>query len=82
LEKLEARLSAQGELNPITFMRDRSESLSQRSGELKQLADAWQPLYESLDADQKGRLRFLVVYVLNELREARESRMKDEDDKD
>jgi LTXXQ motif family protein len=82
LEKLAARLNAQGEPNPITFMRDRAESLSQRSAELKKLADAWQQLYESLDADQKGRLRFLAVYVLNEVREARENRVKEEEDED
>jgi zinc resistance-associated protein len=82
LEKLAARVNAQGELNPITFMRDRAESLSQRSAELNKLAEAWQPLYESLDADQKGRLRFLAVYVLHEVREARENRMKEEEDED
>ena len=48
---------------------------------LKKLADAWQPLYASLDDNQKARLRFLAVYVLREMRDAVESRrMQSEDE--
>jgi len=62
-------------------MRERAASLSQRGEALKKLADAWQPLYETLDANQKRRLRLAAVYVLREVREAVESgRMQDEDE--
>jgi hypothetical protein len=55
--------------------------LSQRGEALKKLADAWPPLYESLDANQKQRLRLAAVYVLREVREAVEDcRMQDEDE--
>ena len=82
LEKLAATLGEQSERDPIAIMSNRADSLSQRGAELKKLTDAWQPLYESLDANQKGRLRFLAVYVLHELREARESRVEDEEDEE
>ena len=62
-------------------MRERAASLSQRGEALKKLADAWQPLYETLDANQKQRLRLAAAYVLREVREAVESRrMQDEDE--
>jgi hypothetical protein len=38
------------------------------------LADAWQPLYVTLDANQKQRLRLAATYVLHEVREVVESR--------
>ena len=74
LENLAARVREHGERNFITLMRERADSLAQRAAGLKNSADAWQPLYESLDDNQKQRLRFLAVYVLHELREAVESR--------
>ena len=57
--------------------------LAQRAAGLKKLADAWQPLYASLNDAQKERLRFLAVYVLQEMRDAVESRrMQSEDEED
>jgi hypothetical protein len=82
LENLAARLAAPGEPNPIAVIRARADSLSERAASLKKLADAWQPLYESLDADQKQRLRVLAVHVLHELREAVESRRMQREDGD
>ena len=79
LENLAARLSKQGE-DPIAIMRDRANTLSERAEGLKKLADAWQPLYGSLDPDQKQRLRFVAAYILHELQEAAESRDEDEDE--
>jgi hypothetical protein len=38
------------------------------------LADAWQPLYNSLDDRQKLRLRFLALVALREMRDAVEAR--------
>jgi hypothetical protein len=84
LENLAARLGQQGEaVNPIAILRDRADSLSQRAAGLKKLADAWEPLYESLDASQKQRLRFLAAHILRELREVVESRIQmEEQDED
>jgi len=80
LENLAARLREPGERNFITLMRERADSLAQRAAELKKLAEAWQPLYASLDDNQKQRLRFLAVYVLHEAREAiSEDENEDED---
>jgi len=33
----------------------------QRGAELKKVADAWQPLYQSLNPDQKTRMGMLVT---------------------
>ena len=81
MENLAALLGQQGGPNPIAALRERAASLSQRGEALKKLADAWQPLYETLDANQKQRLRLAAAYVLHEVREAMESRrMQDEDE--
>lgn len=72
LEKLAARLRERGKGDFITLMNERANSLTQRAAELKKLAEAWQPLYESLDDNQKQRLRFLALYVLHEGKEALE----------
>jgi hypothetical protein len=83
LANLTARLNTQQESNPIALLRERADALAQRATGLKKLADAWQPLYDSLDANQKQRLRFLTVYVLHEMRDALESRrMQSEDEYD
>jgi hypothetical protein len=81
LANLAARIGTQRESNPIELLRERSDVLAQRAAGLKKLADAWQPLYESLDADQKLRLRFLSLYVLREMGDALETRrMRIEDE--
>lgn len=52
--------------NPVDFMRRRADALAQRSGDLKKLAEAWQPLYEMLSPDQKRRMALLRVFVFRE----------------
>ena len=56
--------------NPVDFVHRRADALAQRAADLKKLADAWQPLYQSLDPDQKQRLRVLAVHVLRQLKDA------------
>jgi len=68
--------------NPVEFLNRRSDALAQRAAELKKLAGAWQPLYQTLSADQKRRLGFLAVYALRELREAAEQRLMQTGDDD
>ena len=75
-----AQLRDQPDRDPIEFVRHRADALAQRSAELKQLADAWQPLYLSLSPEQKQRLRLFAVTVLRVLPNAAElRRMQDED---
>jgi hypothetical protein len=60
--------------NPIEFLNRRSDALAQRAADLKKLASAWQPLYQTLSADQKRRLGVLGVYVIREMRDNMEER--------
>jgi hypothetical protein len=48
--------------------------LTQRGADLKKLADAWQPLYQTLTPEQKRRLGFVAVSALRELRDGVEER--------
>src|SRR5262249_32354380 len=73
------------EVDPVEALRHRADALAQRAAGLKKLADAWAPLYQTLDADQKRRLRFLAVRVLKVLQarvEHRRMEMRDEDDEE
>ena len=81
LVSLAARASKADEVNPIELLRHRADALTQRAAALKKLADAWQPLFATLDENQKLRLKFLAVYVLHEMRDAVETRhMMSEDE--
>jgi hypothetical protein len=46
-------------------MRDRADALAAKAAALKKLADAWALLSQSLNPDQKQRMRLLVMRVLN-----------------
>ena len=59
------RRSQQGEVDPIVLLRDRSDALAAKAAALKQLADAWAPLHQSLNPDQKQRMRLLAMRVLH-----------------
>jgi LTXXQ motif family protein len=80
LVNLVARATGQREFNPVELLRDRADALATRATNLKKLADAWQPLYASLDDNQKARMRLLAVYVLREMRDAMESRRLQSED--
>jgi LTXXQ motif family protein len=60
--------------NPVDFMQRRADALAQRSADLKKLADAWQPLYQTLTPDQKRRLALLTIFVIREVRSALDQR--------
>ena len=60
--------------DPIAFLQRRSEALAQRSADVDKLADAWQPLYQTLTPEQKRRLGFVAVSALRELRDGVEER--------
>ena len=50
----------QHQVDLIQRLRDRADAMTKRAANLKKLADAAQPLYESLTDDQKHRLVFLA----------------------
>ena len=78
-----ARQRDQGDGDPIDMVRHRADALAQRSAELKQLADAWQPLAGTLTPEQKQRLRFFGVNILRLVPRAVElRRMQNEDEGD
>ena len=61
--------------NPVEFLDRRADALAQRSADLKKLAAAWQPLYQTLMPDQKRRLGLLTMIALRELRDRAEQRL-------
>ena len=67
-------LEALRDRNPVEAMHNRAEALSQRSTDLKNLADAWQPLYKTLKPEQKRRMAFLGITVLRAVGNAVEQR--------
>ena len=68
--------------DPIAFMNRRADALAQRSADLKKLATAWQPLYQTLTQDQKRRMGFVAVVVLRDLRDRAEQRRMEAADDD
>ena len=55
--------------DPVDFLNRRADTLAQRSEDLKQLADAWQPLYETLTPDQKRRMAALTIVMVRDARD-------------
>jgi hypothetical protein len=62
----ETRRSAERGGDAIQRLRDRADALSTRAAELRRIADAAQPLYQSLDQAQKRR--FDVMFRIAERR--------------
>jgi len=62
--------AGQREFNPVELMRGRAEALTERGANLKKLADAWQPLYQTLNPEQKQRMRLLAMHVVREVKGA------------
>jgi len=60
--------------NPIEFLNKRADALTQKAADLKKLAEAWQPLYQTLTPDQKRRMGFLAIITLRDLRNGSEHR--------
>ena len=77
LSSLEERAGQWREADPVQLYRKRADALSERAAGFKRLADAWQPLYQSLTPDQKTRLRLVTVRALEGVKAAMESRRSD-----
>ena len=54
------RRGERGAADPIERLRNRADAMTRTAADLKRLADAADPLYKSLDEDQKHRLVVLV----------------------
>jgi hypothetical protein len=76
LAKYAAAMNSGKEYTPIEILRARADGLIERGTSLKKLVDAWQPLYDGLDARQKVRLRILTVLVLREMKDRIAERME------
>jgi LTXXQ motif family protein len=66
--------------NPIELMQRRAEALSQRAADLKNLANAWEPLYKTLTPDQKKRMAFVTVVAARGIRDTIERHVEADDD--
>ena len=79
-----SRLEILRDRNPIDFLKRRADALTERGADLKKLAEAWQPLYQTLTPDQKRRMAHLAIIALRELRNPAERRrlQADEDEDD
>src|SRR6516225_6169164 len=78
-----SRQRDQGDSDLVDVVRRRADALAQRSAELKQLADAWQPLSATLTPEQKQRLRFFAANILRLVPRAIDlRRMQNEDEGD
>jgi zinc resistance-associated protein len=78
-----SRQRDQGDSDLVDDVRRRADALTQRAAELKQLADAWQPLSATLTPEQKQRLRFFAANILRLVPRAVDvRRMQNEDESD
>jgi hypothetical protein len=73
-------VDAMRDRNPVDFLHRRAEALTQRSADLNKLADAWQPLYQTLTPDQKRRMGHLAILVVRDMRDRAEDRRIASDD--
>jgi hypothetical protein len=60
--------------NPVELMQRRADNMAQRAANLKKLADAWQPLYQTLNPDQKRRMAALPIVALRDVTSGAEQR--------
>jgi hypothetical protein len=75
-------LEAVRDRNPVEFLNRRADALAQRAADLKRLADAWQPLYQTLTPDQKRRMGLATIIVLRRIGNAVEGADDTEDTED
>ena len=68
--------------DPADFLNRRADALSQKAANLKKLAAAWQPLYQTLSPDQKQRLAHVEMVVLRDLKRAHEHRRVQSEEED
>ncbi|WP_245435361.1 Spy/CpxP family protein refolding chaperone [Microvirga calopogonii] len=82
LAALRERLNQPQDIDPVQLFRQRADVLADRAAGLRKLADAWEPLYQSLTPDQKTRLRLVTVHAIEGFRTAMENRRMEADVED
>jgi hypothetical protein len=70
----ESRAEVLRNRDPIAILQRRSEALAQRSADLDKLAEAWQPLYNTMSQEQRQRMAALGIFVLRDLSDPVERR--------
>jgi hypothetical protein len=70
----QSRIEVMRNRDPIAFLQRRSQALAQRSADLDKLAEAWQPLYNTLSQEQRKRMAALAIFVVREMSDAVERR--------
>jgi hypothetical protein len=66
--------------DPIAFLQRRSQALAQRSADLDKLAEAWQPLYNTLSQEQRQRMAALAIFVLRDMSDVVDRRRAQSED--
>ena len=64
--------------DPVNLMQRRADALAQRAANLKNLAAAWEPLYQTLSQEQKKRMAALTIFVLQDVTDAVKQRRDDD----
>jgi flagellar biosynthesis regulator FlaF/uncharacterized protein (DUF2237 family) len=76
----ESRIEVMRNRDPIAYLQRRSQALAQRSADLDKLAEAWQPLYNTLSQEQRQRMAALAIFVLREMSEVVDRRRAQSED--
>jgi hypothetical protein len=82
LAVLRERLDQPRDIDPVQLYRQRADVLADRAAGLRKLADAWQPLYQTLTPEQKTRLRLVTAHAIEGLRTAMENRHMEVDNEE
>jgi len=64
LKTLAALRDKGGDADPVALLQERASHLIQRGTDLKKVADAWEPLYKTLNDEQKQRMRLFAADFL------------------
>ena len=78
----QSRIEVLRNRDPIAFLQRRSQALAQRSADLDKLAEAWQPLYNTLTQEQRQRMAALSIFVLREMSDVVDRRRAQSEDND
>ena len=78
----ESRVEIMRNRDPIAFLQRRSAALAERSVDLDKLAEAWQPLYKTLNSEQRQRMAALAIFVLHDMSDVVERRRAQAEDED
>jgi len=78
----EGRVETMRNRDPVAYLQRRSQALGQRSADLDKLAEAWQPLYNTLSQEQRQRMAALAIFVLHDMSEVADRRRAQTDDND